>query len=75
VKSHNLAALAVGATAALGVVALLSMLRADTLRRRSRDGTEALSGSQRQIERWDDEGGQVAQDAADEGQESGLRHA
>lgn len=73
-KSHNLTALAVGATAAIGVVALLSVLRADSMKRR-RDGADALSGARSQIERWDGEGGQVAQEFDDDEQESGLGHA
>jgi hypothetical protein len=56
VKSHNITALAVGATAAIGVLALLSVLRADSMKRRIRDGADR-AGTRSQIERWDGEGG------------------
>ena len=71
-KSNNLTALAIGATAAIGVLALLSVLRADSMTRRGRD--DADRRAQAQIDRWDGEGGQIAQETLEE-QESGLGHA
>jgi hypothetical protein len=70
VKSHNLTALAVGATAAIGVLALLSVLRADSLRRRTLGGSDAVQGARSQIERWDGEGGQILPEGPDDEQDA-----
>ena len=76
-KSTNLTALAVGATAGMALLALLSVLRADSMKRRSAGEPEGRDGSRSQIDRWDAEGGHLWPDghADDDELESGLGHA
>ena len=50
---------------------MLSVLRADSFRRRTRDGSDALQGAGSPIERWDGEGGQIWQEALDDEQTEG----
>ena len=74
-KSNNLTALAVGATAGIALLALLSVLRADSMKRRSA-ASDSRDGSRLQIDRWDAEGGHLWPDSPDDNErESGLGHA
>jgi hypothetical protein len=76
-KSTNLTALAVGATAGIALLALLSVLRADSTKRRGIADSDGRNASRLQIDRWDAEGGHLWPDSPDDDdeRESGLGHA
>ena len=60
----NRIALAVAATAGIGVIALLAVLRSDSMMRRSRGRGELEPGTGYQLDRWANEGGSVPDDTA-----------
>ena len=61
-KSNIRAALAVGATAGIAAIALLTVLRSDGIRSR-RERRDAERTDRYQLERWDGEGGSLAEES------------
>ena len=75
-NTNDRIALAVGATAGIAVIALLALLRSDSLGRRRRDGGDDGRSARYQFDRWDNEGGSIPEDiVASGGPERAGRHA
>ena len=64
--SNNRTALAVAATAGIAAIALLAVLRSDSMKRRR---MEALRSARYQLDRWDAEGGNIPDVSIDSGEQ------
>jgi hypothetical protein len=72
----NRIALAVAATAGIGMIALLAVLRSDSMMRRSRGRDDLERGTGYQLDRWANEGGSIPDvSAGAEGPGDGVEHA
>jgi hypothetical protein len=75
VTTNNRIALAVAATAGIGAIALLAVLRSDSFARRNRSRGDTVNTGY-QLDRWANEGGSLADEVAEAGpQASDAEHA